>query len=60
MINEYKVEIGNTDDKYTWVYCEDGENREYIAGSAGRIKISDARMLADALNEYSLCAGECR
>ncbi len=43
---------------YTWIYRLIGKQREYIAGTAGRIRISDAGFVVDALNEYSLTIGE--
>lgn len=50
---------------YTWVYRVVGyakgvELREYLAGTAGRIRVRDVRAVADALNEYSLTTGEGR
>ncbi len=43
---------------FTWVYRVLRGRREYLAGTAGRIKVGDARAVADALNEYSLTMGE--
>ncbi len=51
---------------YTWIYRVLGidrkgvEQRQYIAGTAGRIRLSDAGFVVDALNEYSLTIGEGR
>jgi hypothetical protein len=50
---------------YTWVYrvlrtVRGVERREYLAGTAGRIKASEAQSVADALNEWSLTTGEGR
>jgi hypothetical protein len=45
---------------YTWIFSIKNGINEYIAGTAGRIKISDAQFVRDALNEYSLCMGESK
>lgn len=54
----YEAESAKPDDKFTFVYCERDGQRDYVAGSAGRIRIADARFMVDAMNEYSLCIGE--
>jgi hypothetical protein len=60
MVAEWLLEPGKPDDKFTWVYRLSGEDRVYISGTAGRIRVGDARFMADAMNEYSLCTGESR
>jgi hypothetical protein len=56
----WQVEPGKPDDKFTWIYREAGEQRIYLAGTAGRIRIGEAQAACDALNEYHLCTGESR
>jgi hypothetical protein len=58
MRNFYLPEPGKPDDRYTWVYSIG--TGEYLAGTAGRIRVGLAESVCDALNEFSLCCGEGR
>lgn len=57
----YKPDAGKPIDLYTWIYAENerGE-RKYLAGTAGRISITSASFICEALNEYELCVGESK
>ena len=67
MNHQYFVEPGKQEDRYTWIYCVDTDERNqaastavYLVGTAGRVRIRLAHLVCDALNEFSLCCGEGR
>jgi len=57
----YYCEDGKIKDIFTWVYTEkENGERVYLAGTSGRIRITDAGSLCNAMNEYCLCVGDCK
>ncbi len=50
----------NPEAKFTWIYriINRKGDKEYLAGTAGRIEIGLVHEIVNALNEYSLCQGE--
>lgn len=56
----WKAEEVKPADIFTWVYRDTETGREYIAGTAGRIRVADAQCLVEAMNEYQSCVGEMR
>jgi hypothetical protein len=60
----YQFEEGKPDDKYTWIFWTHENDpagvKHYLAGTAGRVYITRAAGVVDALNEYQLCMGECK
>ncbi len=60
-----KGEMVLTQPKFAWIYrvlrvIKGAEQREYLAGTAGRIHVCHAQSVADAMNEWSLTTGEGR
>jgi hypothetical protein len=57
----YQTEEGKPTDMFTWIYrLDERGEKQYLAGTAGRIRVAEAQLAVAALNEFSLCVGECR